>query len=115
MGVSHKAMLKAHVVRLRRVRIEHIKKFEKRKAEVEKRGKEQVKSIINDVTPSDSRRAQWRGEILTGRKRVTIERQDEKADTTNSAIPNERMDKPSGHYASERAGSQTAGCGGEKG
>ena len=73
MGVSYLCVPKVRKIRLSGDRIERIKKFEKRKGEVEKKGKERVKSIMDEALPSRSRderpgQSQWRNEILTGRR-----------------------------------------------
>ncbi|KAL5534268.1 hypothetical protein ACEPAG_730 [Sanghuangporus baumii] len=54
--------------------IEHIKKFEKKKGEAQKRVKEKAKIVVDELTPSGEHGAgnsdsQWRRDILLGRKK----------------------------------------------
>ncbi|KAL5518972.1 hypothetical protein ACEPAH_655 [Sanghuangporus vaninii] len=55
--------------------IEHVKKFEKKKGETQKRAKEKAKIVVDELTPSGEHgvgntESQWRKDILLGRKKV---------------------------------------------
>ncbi|KAL5495294.1 hypothetical protein ACEPAI_757 [Sanghuangporus weigelae] len=54
--------------------IEHVKKFEKKKGEAQKRAKEKAKIVVDELTPSGEHGvwntdSQWRRDILLGRKK----------------------------------------------
>ncbi|KAL5535494.1 hypothetical protein ACEPAF_3588 [Sanghuangporus sanghuang] len=55
--------------------IEHVKKFEKKKGEAQKRAKEKAKIVVDELTPSGEHgvwktESQWRRDILLGRKKL---------------------------------------------
>jgi hypothetical protein len=67
------------------VRIEHIKKTERKKAEIQKKGKQRTKEIVSHLSPldksDDNPDSQWRTDVLFGRKRKRGDLESKEQDT----------------------------------